>query len=369
MPPSPFPAELELNHDLLSITTTTTANEAQVQNNPPTIPLLPSQPQIHLSDTPQLTSFLTADLITADLNRLAPRLWLISTPKPSNVNPLHYQKVKNREIVLVEDPRLHLVWYHERIYVKPLPAYLLSYGFWRDYLSSSSSSSSSSLAAAGGSSGTSGLGKDDDDDGARLEEAALGLLRSYCYLIRHESDLRIAQQEHLQLVPPSVGWKEFCAFTAALRRSIEDGHVAPRYHYGEIRLSRLNVLVKILLFRRNYQEVYPQYAEYFAQFYGPLLFLFGVLSVLLSAMQVSLAVEQLKSRDWDRFYDVCRWLSIAVLGAVAVVLGWLATLLIVRVLLEVWYALKFQSQELLARLGAVNKGRPASKDSKQRGSV
>ena len=252
--------------------------------------------------------------------------------------------------------------------MKPLPAYLLSYGFWRDYLSSSTSSSSSSLAAAGGSGRTLGLGKD-DDDGAGLEEAALGLLRSYCYLIRHESDLRIAQQEHLQLVPPSVGWKEFCAFTAALGRSIEDGHVAPRYHYGEIRLSRLNVLVKILLFRRNYQEVYPQYAEYFAQFYGPLLFLFGVLSVLLSAMQVSLAVEQLKSRDWDRFYDVCRWLSIAVLGAVAVVLGWLATLLIVRVLLEVWYALKFQTHELLARLGAVNKGRPASKESKQRGSV
>ena len=349
MPPPPFPAEVELNHDLLSAGAD----------------LLPSQPQIHLSDTPQLTSFLTADLITADLNRLSPYLWLISTPKPSNVNPLHYQKVKNREIVLVEDPRLHLVWYHERIYVKPLPAYLLSYGFWRDYLSSSSSLSSS--AVVGGSGRI--LGKKDDDDGAGLEGAALGLLRSYCYLIRHESDLRIAQQEHLQLVPPSVGWKEFCAFTTALRRSIEDGHVAPRYHYGEIRLSRLNVLVKILLFRRNYQEVYPQYAEYFAQFYGPLLFLFGLLSVLLSAMQVSLAVEQLESRDWDRFYDVCRWLSIAVLVAVALVLGWLLTLLIVRLLLEVWYALKFQSQELLARLGAVNKGRPASKHSKQRGSV
>ena len=344
MPAPPFPAAVELNKDL----STTQARASDT--------CLPSQPQLCLQDTHHLKAFLTRDLRTPELDDLARRLWLISTPKPSNINPLHYQKVKNREIVLAEDPRLHLIWYHERIYMKPLPVYLLSHAFWRDYLSSSPTATDNSPSSLG-------------SNRPPLECAALGFLRTYCYLIQHESDLRIAQQEHLQLIPPSVTWKQFCSLTAALQVSIEDQHVAPRYHYGEIRLSRLNLLVKIFLLQRNYQEVNPQYAEYFAQFYGPLLFIFGLMSVLLSAMQVSLGVEQLKPRDWEKLYGVCRWFSIVSLISLAVVMGWLVGLVLIKLLIELWYALKFQWRKRFARNIAAGKGRSGSTDKKQTGSV
>ncbi|KAF2462923.1 uncharacterized protein BDR25DRAFT_308060 [Lindgomyces ingoldianus] len=59
---------------------------------------------------------------------MAPRLWIM------NINPLHRQRVKGREIVLTEEPRLHLVWIHDRIFAKPLPRYLLSQTFWKMFL-------------------------------------------------------------------------------------------------------------------------------------------------------------------------------------------------------------------------------------------
>jgi hypothetical protein len=35
---------------------------------------------------------------------------------------------------VAEDPRLHLVGVYDRVFVKPLPKYLLSYDFWQIYL-------------------------------------------------------------------------------------------------------------------------------------------------------------------------------------------------------------------------------------------
>jgi hypothetical protein len=42
--------------------------------------------------------------------------------------------MKRREIVVTEDPRLHLVWIYDRVFIKPLPKYLLSHDFWQIYL-------------------------------------------------------------------------------------------------------------------------------------------------------------------------------------------------------------------------------------------
>lgn len=50
-----------------------------------------------------------------------------------------------------------------------------------------------------------------------------------------------------------------------------------------------------------------------------MLFAFGTFSVLLSAMQVSLNVEQLQMVEgsWRKFNNVCRWLSVATIIFVA----------------------------------------------------
>lgn len=283
---------------------------------------LPSQPHIKLDDVGTLKEFLSRDLCTPVLDRLAPHLYMIATPSSSSISPLHFQIIKNRRIILTEDPKLHLVWYHDRIFVKPLPAYLLSYHFWQLYLCCATSPLR--------------------NESQHLAKAALGLLRTYRHLIVHESDLRIAQHDDLQLVPKTVTWENFCKFSAAFSE-IENKHVAPRYHYGDLRLSRLNLLVKLFFISNCYHQVNWQYSEYFAQFYGPLLFIFGVLSVLLSAMQVSLAVEQLQPQHWSKMYSFCRWFSVATLCVLAGVLGWLIGLVVSGPLNELAYTVKMRT--------------------------
>jgi hypothetical protein len=147
---------------------------------------LPGQPTIALHDPAPLLTFLETDLYAADLEKIAPRLWIMSTPSSSNINALHRQRVVGREIVVTEEPRLHLVWVHNRVFVKPVPAYLTSHWFWDQYLESSLCS----------------LGDVESRD--RIRKAAVGFLRSYRYLVRHETDFNIAQQAGLGLIPRDV---------------------------------------------------------------------------------------------------------------------------------------------------------------------
>ena len=151
---------------------------------------VPGQPSILLNDLSLTKKFLEDDLWSDDLERIAPRLWIMTTTSSANVNPLHHQRVKGREIVVTEDPRLHLVWIHDRIFIKPIPRYLLSHAFWETHLDRKPGPLC--------------------DGGSNLRAAATGFLRSYRYLIRHESDFCIAQQDHLRLVPNDVDWASFC---------------------------------------------------------------------------------------------------------------------------------------------------------------
>lgn len=87
---------------------------------------LPGQPLIPLHDTRAVLEFLLHDMIPDDLSRISGRLWWMSKQDSSNISPLHRQKVKGCEIIITEKPRLHLVWAHDRIFIKPLPSYLLT---------------------------------------------------------------------------------------------------------------------------------------------------------------------------------------------------------------------------------------------------
>ncbi|KAF2183750.1 hypothetical protein K469DRAFT_485378, partial [Zopfia rhizophila CBS 207.26] len=118
-------------------------------------------------------------------------------------------------------------------------------------------------------------------------------------------------------------WTSFCDFSRDLQ-DIGDENVSKRYTYGELRLSRLNFNAKIFLHKFYFQRLHPQYSAYFAQFYAPLLFVFGLISVILSAMQVETALEQLlpEQSAWVEFRLICRWLSTVTLTLVLlIVLG------------------------------------------------
>jgi hypothetical protein len=232
---------------------------------------LPGQPSIPLKDLDRTKKFLHDDLWSEDLDRMAPRLWIMTTLSSANINPLHRQRVKGREIIITEEARLHLVWIHDRIFIKPIPRYLLSYGFWEAYLDRRPES----------------LNKEQSN----LRKAAAGFLRTYRYLIRHESDFHLAQQESLRLIPKDVDWASFCHFTSDLN-NIQDSAVSRRYCFGELRLTRLNFYAPFLLRKFRFEQVHGQYGDYFARLYGPVLFVFAVVSTILNSLQVALAADQ-----------------------------------------------------------------------------
>ncbi|RYP03437.1 hypothetical protein DL765_010494 [Monosporascus sp. GIB2] len=262
---------------------------------------LPGWPCIPLNDRDAVEEMLYREFCASDLEHVAPRLWIMSTQSSANVEPLHKQRIKGREILVTEDPRLHLVWIHDRIFIKPVPKYLLSRHFWEHFL----------------------LCKPPVRD-CRQElilRAATGYLRTYRYLIQHKSDFGIAKQDHLRLVPQHIEWLAFCRFISNFG-GIEDADVSSRYHYGELRLSRLNFYAPFLFGKFNFQTTHGQYSDYFARFYGPVLFAFAVASTVLSSMQVEMAVEQVSAAQRVVLWSVCWWTSTAILvGTALIALG------------------------------------------------
>ncbi|KAL8920260.1 MAG: hypothetical protein Q9172_004573 [Xanthocarpia lactea] len=218
---------------------------------------------------------LDKEFVTHDLDHLSPYLWLVATQSSSHISPLHEQVLKGRAIVITENPELHLVWTDNRIFIKPIPRYMLSHAFWTTHLKPEASSQKN---------------VNYQQPSQALIKAALGFMRTYYYLIEYESDLHIAKQA--RLLPHNdnndITLEAFHQFIARFG-DIQDDEVSPRYsNYGTLRLSRLNLWAKVFLRRFQFYQVNRQYSEYFARFYAPILFLFGVLTVVLSAMQVGL---------------------------------------------------------------------------------
>lgn len=313
----PFPEDEQLFDDLSISGTNFSCRNTTL---PPT---LPGQPTLTLTDL-SLADFLKEDLLTSDLDRMATHLWLVATPSHSHISPLHHQIVRGRNIVVTENPELHLVWINSRVFIKPLPLYLLSHAIWVGCLSGVY---------------TSGISP---EDAQRLESAGLGYLRTWYYLVRHKSDFRIAQEHHL--IPEAVSWPHFLRFIHRFAR-ISDVEVSGRYQYGDLRLSRLNMWAQVFLHRWKFHKAHGQYADYFAHFYGPLLFAFAVFSTTLNAMQVVLASGDV----WTSFIRTSKWVSVVTLFFVTLICGYL---------LAVWSFMVFR--EAIFALNQRTKRKPAA---------
>ena len=132
----------------------------------------------------------------------------------------------------------------------------------------------------------------------RLHDAALGFMRTYTHLVRHESDFQIAKEKGLiRLETIAVdqnkedGLKTFDSFTRLISSfdHVGDDQVSPRYTYGELRLTRLNFYARILLRKLTYHHIEAQWGTFLGSFFAPFLVVFGVATVILNAMQVGLA--------------------------------------------------------------------------------
>lgn len=180
--------------------------------------------------------------------------------------PLHVQRIKLRDIVVAEQMDLHLVWSPKRIFVKPVPRFLLDPQFWNHQL----------------------CGRED------LYKCALGFLLSYTALIEHESDYQIAKDA--RLLPEEVTWSQWVCLVEQLLNEENRGNTNIRFKYGELRLGRLNMIYRFRKGQiRGYLSNSTTYGDFVRENFSSLIAFFAFITIILSAMQVGLGTHNLQN--------------------------------------------------------------------------
>ena len=242
----------------------------------------------------------------------------VSTPRSSHISPLHHQAVRGRTIILTERPQLHLVWYYDRIFIKPIPGYLLSWAFW-NYLIAQP---------------------------VEVRKAAVGFMRSYSYLVYSETDFILALEKGLipNTTPTVTGkdritWDSFARLITSFEH-LSDEAVSPRYRYGELRLSRLNFYSRIFLRKLTFHHIDAQWGTFLHGAIAPFIVIFAILAVILNAMQVELAVlsENETRSSWAAFANASKWLAIVFLIFVLLVIIFICSLVAVMFFHDLWFA-------------------------------
>jgi hypothetical protein len=244
-----------------------------------------------------LDEFVKFDLSTPRLDKIYKYLWLASIASKSvPARPLHRQRVLRREIVLTENPEEHLVEHRAMIFIKPLPEYLLSFEFWDKHLAA-------------------------DTD---IRKSACGLLLSYVWIVAYPSDLRIAQETHL--LPKSLSWLAWKAFVQDFLEHLGPNaafHTSQRYHHGELWLGDLNKIYKLSPTTFSLETLHsgflhaPLWYGFFVQRnINRLIAIFAFLSLLLSAMQVGQATNELQ--DSVQFSRASYGISVTTISLVGI---------------------------------------------------
>lgn len=215
---------------------------------------LPGQaiPMDHLAD---IHEFLCRELFVPKLNDIHKHLWLAG--RRGNLHPLHWHVMVGRNITVTEDPDMHLVCTDRVIFVKPLPVCLLDYKVYSRHVAV--------------------------HDG--VAAAARGVL-TYAHMVMHESDFALALQHGL--LPRRITWIVWCRLQQHLAK-IPSTTTNKRYQYGELRLTRLNLIYRFGRGRLTYFRLHRSYTGYFCAQYKTSLILFAYVTVVHSALQTMLA--------------------------------------------------------------------------------
>lgn len=263
------------------------------------------------------TTYMHIELDLSRLNAVHSHLWLAGLTRPAR--PLHRQELIGREIVITEQADLHLVWYKSRMFIKPLPSFLLHYDSWVDIVHRRD-----------------------------IYQYACGLLHSYTWLISRKSDLRIAHQ--IGLLSEEVTWERWTAFIDDFLEHVDGGYpqiVNPRYLYGELRLTRLNYIFRLLSVRqrsiRAFKAAFFQFPDWYTSFlndnFGWLVVVFGYIAIVLNAMQVGLGTTRLGHNDL--FQNVSYGFSVFAITMPVIVVGSVVAASLVATLYNVQATLRY----------------------------
>ncbi|KAK2616787.1 hypothetical protein QQS21_000164 [Conoideocrella luteorostrata] len=227
------------------------------------------------------TSGIEKELSLERLTTIHSWLWFAGLPTPPR--PLHHQLLIGRQIIVTEQMDMHLIWETGRIFLKPIPRYLLAPDFWAAYLCCThgcdcARDTTVTQATA------------DLCQRRQLGRRALGFLFSYAALISSESDFRIAQEKYL--IPSEVHWPGWKVFVDQLDLGHIQSHIEQRFHHGELRLSRLNILYALFQTPfRGYVARWNQYSTFIRDYFTWLAGMTIYIAIVLPAMQVGLATE------------------------------------------------------------------------------
>lgn len=258
--------------------------------------------------------FLASELSLGKLEMLLQHLWFAGSERVPI--PLQEEIMIGRKIVVTERLGLHLVWTRDqKLFIKPLPSFLLDPEFWKSSICCKSGCECSDLQTTEGkdeenkshSQSSQQTRQHNSDSRSQntvlaacsrraLKRSARGFLYSYICLISHESDFKVALENHLlpsELSMPS--WKKWKQLSREVLSTTNKETVHPRFRRAELRLARLNTLSQLTqtpLFE-PYLRHYWDYSSLLRENFTLLATATVFIALVLTAMQVGLATEQL----------------------------------------------------------------------------
>lgn len=213
--------------------------------------------------------FLEHDLDLSRLNRIHAHLWMAG--RPMRARPLHRYKMMSFNILATQQMDLHLLKFSSNLMLKPLPEWILSSEFWVEHICLDE----------------------------RLHASACGFLLSYVWLVTTPLDLKLAHDHNL--LPSFITWHWWKSFVKDFYGNVDINtlhQVNKRYHFGELRLGRINTIYRTRFFAthfvRGYLYGYNRYVVFFQRNFSWILSVFVLFSLVLSAMQVGTSLKELE---------------------------------------------------------------------------
>lgn len=267
-------------------------------------------------DDQSLYRFLTAEFSLRRLDAIHSKLWRVGFQRPPR--PLHTQVQLGRTIVLTHALDMHLVWGGGKIYLKPLPRYLLEPEFWIQHVpptrpdalgggrteaatqstqvSWATTTTKQASAAAEATTDTS-----PSVSLSYVRKSALGLLYTYACLITHPADLKLAID--IGLMHDNGGapldWATWRRVALEILHPNNVSQIHRRFRHSELRMDRLNwiYIFKDIPAFQPYHNPWYNYTHFLADNLAWITAATIYIAVVLTAMQVGLATNALMNNE------------------------------------------------------------------------